>query len=327
LETSGIPALLPPSEGPLVFLGDLGRALDYTDHGCFQLTTHYDTPLPDYQPGVGPTTTTTDYGWLCRCRTSSATDILRTRRDSDAEITIDTSFYWPEPVDVAAGYTAPLIRFEHTTITGLTTDPIVLTDPAAQTYKPGHHNFTQEFIFEPALDPSLTATQRSELESAGVRVLHAHDEFESYEITIYDDAAWGYHCLDCAGPDDDGDGKCLYEGGFDCDDTNPAVWARPGEVALALGSPGDLTWQPPVSPGAQSVVYDVLRADGGGPFWSGICVATDVDGTSWTLSRSPGSGNVFFYLVRAVNACPGTIGDGELGVDSDGTARVAASCP
>jgi len=39
----------------------------------------------------------------------------------------------------------------------------------------------------------------------------------------------------------------------------------------------------------------------------------------------PGTGGVFFYLVRATNACPS--GDGPLGARSNGTLRDGRSCP
>lgn len=89
-------------------------------------------------------------------------------------IAIDTAFYWPAPpTGPQAGYTAPLVAWDRTTITGLTTAPIVLTSPWAQTTRPEHHNFGASYLFEPALDPDLDATTRAELEAANVRLLYA----------------------------------------------------------------------------------------------------------------------------------------------------------
>jgi hypothetical protein len=104
---------------------------------------------------------------------------LQTRRIQTASgVVFDPQFHWP---DYSGGgfviiKTFPLAAWDHTTITGLTTSPLVLTDDFAQTYAPGHHNFTEVFLFEPALDPGVTAEQRAELEGANIRMIHVfHD--------------------------------------------------------------------------------------------------------------------------------------------------------
>jgi hypothetical protein len=87
-------------------------------------------------------------------------------------VEIQTSFYWPNEPPAAAGYTAPLIRFVETRITGLTTQPIVLTNYYSQTYRPGHHNFTENFIFEPRLEPGLPPATLAELNAANIQLIH-----------------------------------------------------------------------------------------------------------------------------------------------------------
>ena len=47
--------------------------------------------------------------------------------------------------------------------------------------------------------------------------------------------------------------------------------------------------------------------------------------TTTTAAAVPASGAVDFYLVRAVNDCPG--GDGSLGRSSQGAERAGATCP
>ncbi len=89
-------------------------------------------------------------------------------------VTVETSYYWPKPPGVVAGYTAPLIHFVETRITGLTTNPIVLDDYYSQTYRPGHHNFTEEFIFEPRLEPDLPSASLTELNTANIQLVHIH---------------------------------------------------------------------------------------------------------------------------------------------------------
>jgi hypothetical protein len=63
------------------------------------------------------------------------------------------------------------LGFVETRITGLTTEPLVLRARAAQTYSPGHHNFWEAFLFEPRLDPAVSAAQLAELEAKQIRQL------------------------------------------------------------------------------------------------------------------------------------------------------------
>ena len=66
---------------------------------------------------------------------------------------IEIEFFWPpHPTGPTAGYTAPLKAWKQTTITGLLDEPLVLKGWFSQTYAPGHHNFWEEFIFEPSME-------------------------------------------------------------------------------------------------------------------------------------------------------------------------------
>ena len=85
---------------------------------------------------------------------------------------IQTSFYWPKTPERVLIYTAPLVQFVQTRITGLTPDPIVLTNYYSQTYGPGHHNFTEEFIFEPRLEPGLPSATLNQLAAANIRLIY-----------------------------------------------------------------------------------------------------------------------------------------------------------
>jgi hypothetical protein len=87
-------------------------------------------------------------------------------------LAIETSYWYPPaPRGATAGYTAPAIKWEQTTIFGLTTTPIVLTGYFSQTYAPNHHNFGGQYIFDPRLEPGLSAQTRSELAAADVAYL------------------------------------------------------------------------------------------------------------------------------------------------------------
>jgi len=100
--------------------------------------------------------------------------IPQQRTMSVANVTVQTSFYWPgQPGgDFLAGYTAPLIQFIETRITGLTPNPIVLTNYFSQMYRPEHHNFGEEFIFEPRLEPGLPPSVLNELNAANIQLLY-----------------------------------------------------------------------------------------------------------------------------------------------------------
>ena len=53
-------------------------------------------------------------------------------------------------------------------------EPIVLRGYFSQTYRPGHHNFTEDFIFEPQLEPGLPVHLLTELRNANIHLLHVH---------------------------------------------------------------------------------------------------------------------------------------------------------
>ncbi|MCB1124892.1 MAG: hypothetical protein KDM81_00240 [Verrucomicrobiae bacterium] len=137
------------------------------------LNVDYAVPRPTVSQLGEFTTTTQEVAFLEPRRVPGPNDILVRRaagRSGGVQVEID--FYWPNEPPAAAGYTAPLVRFSGTRITGLTTEPVVLTGYYSQTYRPGHHNFTEEFILEPRLEPGLSPTSRAELEAANIRFLY-----------------------------------------------------------------------------------------------------------------------------------------------------------
>ncbi|MBL90756.1 MAG: hypothetical protein CMH56_02970, partial [Myxococcales bacterium] len=70
----------------------------------------------------------------------------------------------PFPEGPTAGYTAPMEIWLDTTIAGFTSEPMVLSSYFSQSYRPGHHNFSEGFLFEPRADPNVTSEQLAELE-------------------------------------------------------------------------------------------------------------------------------------------------------------------
>ena len=183
--TRTLEMVLPPfSPAPLVFLEDLH----------YQLTTHY--PLhphpwdtwPGFDPSIDLTKPVTEYVRLARVREPGPLPdkaIRNHRQVSFFGSTVDTVFHWPpNPSGVIAGYTAPLLQWEGTTITGLTTEPIVLKSEFAQTYRPDHHNFGERFVFEPRLDPDVPENLLAELEALGIQLIFVshHSPYSSIQF-------------------------------------------------------------------------------------------------------------------------------------------------
>lgn len=95
------------------------------------------------------------------------------RNYDKSDIYASIKFYWP-PVyfELTGGYTAPLEAWEETVITGLTTLPIKLRGYYSQTYRPEHHNFSENFLFEPALEPGISQATLDELAALNIRYLY-----------------------------------------------------------------------------------------------------------------------------------------------------------
>jgi hypothetical protein len=127
------------------------------------------------QPGwdfAGPTVTWTDRVMLAPIDPVGPLSLLQTRSFGGGGISVETEFYWPpEPTGPVAGYTAPLQGWVKTTILGLISQPLVLRGDYSQTYRPGHHNFFEEFLFDPHLEPDLAPDVRTELITHNIRGL------------------------------------------------------------------------------------------------------------------------------------------------------------
>ena len=146
--------------------------------GSLRLEAAYERPQPELT-WEGPGTVTNETVWLVPLRLPGPGTLPQSRTLSrTGGLRVETQFLWPpDPRGPTAGYTAPNLGFIETRIIGLTRDPLVLRSGASQTYSPGHHNFTETFLFEPALDPGVSTAQRAELEAAGIRQLVAESGF------------------------------------------------------------------------------------------------------------------------------------------------------
>lgn len=97
-------------------------------------------------------------------------------------LSVRTRFLWPDEPPTAGGYTAPLVKFTETTLTGFTSRPITLTGYWSQTYRPGHHNFTEDFIFEPALEHGADPALLAELLAANIQAIHIRGGYTDPDI-------------------------------------------------------------------------------------------------------------------------------------------------
>lgn len=152
----------------------------------FLVKAEYGTPVATLDWN-GVTTVTREEAILVPCPEVGPGSLLQTRTLplGKAGARVVTQFYWPEPPrGPSAGYTAPCIGWVGTRIEGLTTEPIELRSDAAQTYHPFHHNFSEEFLFEPGLDPGLSVQQRQELEAANVQMLHVDWDHQTAVVRV-----------------------------------------------------------------------------------------------------------------------------------------------
>lgn len=132
----------------------------------------YTTPVPSIEwSGLG--SRTEEGVWLGSCPEQNVLG-PENRRVNDVftfgAVQIDTAYYFPRPPSgITAGYTAPLYQWDRTILTGLTTAPIELVGYWSQTYRPAHHNFGGEFIFDPWLEPGIAESVKAELTTANIR--------------------------------------------------------------------------------------------------------------------------------------------------------------
>jgi dipeptidyl aminopeptidase/acylaminoacyl peptidase len=131
--------------------------------------------------------------------------------------------------------------------------------------------------------------------------------------------------------DTDGDGDGAFDR-CDCDVDDPGLQGRPSEViGLVLAHTGGvsgttaLEWSEPLYRGSDTLYYDTLRVAQKNGFSAGsgapiACLESD-DGSDRAAEDAEPPAGVFYYLVRAENACGmGSVGPGR-------GAGEAQSCP
>lgn len=202
-----VPAELPESRGPVLTLRDLG---------CMEVGADYVEPVlggPMWVDGDARPHTT-DSATICPCPApetlASDSPARRTIRGTEG-VMIETALTggsWESaPLSLfpkawgggSRGYT----RFVETTITGMTSTPIVLHSEYSQSYLvSGRHVFVESYLFEPAAEPNLPIRQRMELAAAGIRVIGVAvestwtDEVQTGQFYYASDDEWGDQCLE-----------------------------------------------------------------------------------------------------------------------------------
>lgn len=107
------------------------------------------------------------------------------RRAVVGGVDIDIRLYYPPPpTGATAGYTAPLVAWDRTVIEGLTSAQIELRGYWSQTFRPGHHNFEEAFLFEPALEEGLDPGLVAELEAADIRQIYVRVGFDLATVQV-----------------------------------------------------------------------------------------------------------------------------------------------
>jgi hypothetical protein len=216
LTTQSVKTLVGPSESPVVALRDFGIWLQ-KDISSLNVRVNYARPPWPGQP-------TTDGIIICP---ELRDYILQQQSFTYSGISITTYFYYAEWESMILTY--PLSHFVETRITGLTTQPIVLHGYYSQTFHPFHHNFGEEFLFEPRLEPGISQSILDELEAKNIQLIYfcnpiistisyedipflVADIDHDSDVNFTDFARLGSRwldtvCDDCGGADLTGDGR------------------------------------------------------------------------------------------------------------------------
>ena len=160
-----VPTNVGPTGIPIVFPEDLG----------FTLEADFAAPVPFLDFDGTPALRSMEQVLLTPCADHRALTPRHTRQHrgvAEAGVEVSTGFYWPpEPGGAVAGYTAPLDRWVETTVTGVGSSPVVLRGYFSQTYRPEHHNFSENFVFDPHLEPDIDAATLADWDARGIRAL------------------------------------------------------------------------------------------------------------------------------------------------------------
>jgi hypothetical protein len=182
LETAGILSVVTAAQNPISTSADLGAYAFNLPYKCLTLHVDYDRPVLSWHqqlwstdPPSGLRTAMSNTVHLWSPPAPSTKDVFQERSATFEGVSIRTSFYFPPPPTGFPDWrthTAPLLRWGQTAIEGLTTEPVILEGYYSQTYRPEHHNLIENFLFEPRLEPELSADLLDQLTNLDVRLIH-----------------------------------------------------------------------------------------------------------------------------------------------------------
>lgn len=160
-----VPTNVGPRLLPIVFPEDLGITLE-AEHA---------TSVPFLDFDGAPALRAVDEVRLTPCGDQSPLTqrhLLQQRSEAHGGVGVATSFYWPpEPGGAIAGYTAPLDRWVETAVSGVGGPSVTLHGYFSQTYRPEHHNFSENFVFDPHLEEGIDPAVLAAWDGRGIRAL------------------------------------------------------------------------------------------------------------------------------------------------------------
>lgn len=152
--------LVAPSEIPIAVTGDY--RIDFA--------AKYAAPRP-VTSFEGPATTLEDRTLIERCADTNADAAVQTIEGRGPRgLVVKTQFHYQKAFS-AFDKTASLGKWVKTEIIGLTSRKITLTGWFSQTFRPEHHNFSENFVFEPALEPGIDAAVLAELAAKDIQLI------------------------------------------------------------------------------------------------------------------------------------------------------------
>lgn len=184
LEATGFSGLVSEAQSPVLTLHDLQ---EFGLAGILKLRVEHSEAVPfaDFLGDLGQTTTdevilTTPFG--------GPGDPFHSQQFSSPGGVTITIQYRLSPPDFGfcAGCIFPLSKWEGTTIEGLTTDPIVLQSNLSQSYEAGQHNFTEQFLLEPRLEPGVSALALTQLRDRNIGSIYISTGFTGFSVEFLD---------------------------------------------------------------------------------------------------------------------------------------------
>ena len=117
------------------------------------------------------------FSYICICNHPGHNIFVeRSYEDPVSGVSIETSYclYCPEGMFCI---TYELGSWCRTVIRGYTSKPIVLLSSASQSYSADHHNWCEDFLFTPHLEPGMNQCLLNQLRAQDIRVIHLGNIF------------------------------------------------------------------------------------------------------------------------------------------------------